>query len=496
MDETTGLLHLHCTSQHDNHNNLFRRYESDEEEISESELGGHDNDFSPIGDPRIAAGMLDSSSSDPFTALNIDMAKGMGMNAFHHHHHHHHHHNDQMIVKVPSPRPTSPLDARFLLQPTVYVPPDSPRSASSLFFRSSSPVSMLADDEMDMDQVLMAKRVTYVEPATRPSVIIVNRFEKRSMSSESDMPPLCGRGKGRGDLMHYDGPVVDVLPSVMGDEEEVDPLTKIDGTLHIQTRRDSTAERTTQTKSVDASTPDSGERIKTRTKIPEPQKESRAITPIECPSVPSLPHSVSSQELSPTSPRWRSVSFSSRSERVSSLNWAQRSRSRSRRQTETESGHQQQPNNNNSNNRPTLKRKSHYYYSKSSSPSPYPGGREKPRSMSIPLPQDTTLLRTSKSMAQIISTQQPTISSSSSSSSCNPNLNSPGDMDQVPNLPVIANSKPQRSSTKKRMGKRSMTSVYSLATNNSHNSSVRKSVLQSSSSGKGLMGFVFGRGKN
>ena len=161
---------------------LPRRYESEEEETSESELGAHDHAFSPVK----TAGPFDSDtsadelsnanspespvdksafarllsaypSSKPSRPVSMDTVKRSSDTTFvpdscifdd----------DDDVIIELPSPTSTSPLQSPIFLQPMVYQPPASPAPTDS-------------DDETD---VLVAEQVTFVEPSAKPNLILIS----------------------------------------------------------------------------------------------------------------------------------------------------------------------------------------------------------------------------------------------------------------------------------------------------------------------------------
>lgn len=185
---------------------LLRRYESDEEEISESEHGGHDNAFSPVDDTtgtfsdmsteelsrgaepeaenrqvdqRLAPYPLNGRKSRP---VSIDTVKRSSNATFapdsivydddd----------DDDVIIELPPPDQMSPLQSPIFLQPTVYVPPGSPRSTAARPMRSPSPTSVFSVEETD---VLVAEQVTYVEPISKPHLIQIS-------PEQSYFPPVA-----------------------------------------------------------------------------------------------------------------------------------------------------------------------------------------------------------------------------------------------------------------------------------------------------------------
>ncbi|PWY92131.1 hypothetical protein BO70DRAFT_3695 [Aspergillus heteromorphus CBS 117.55] len=172
---------------------LPRRYESEEEEASESELGTCDHAFSPVksGAPFDAESSADDlsnmnspespldnsafgrllpaySSGKQSRPVSIDTVKRSSGTTlvpdsyiFDD--------DDDVIIELPSPDSTSPLQSPIFLQPTVYQPPASPLPQDPA--RSSSPALADSDDETD---VLVAEQVTFVEPHTKPNLILIS----------------------------------------------------------------------------------------------------------------------------------------------------------------------------------------------------------------------------------------------------------------------------------------------------------------------------------
>ncbi|KAL2801533.1 hypothetical protein BJX63DRAFT_426670 [Aspergillus granulosus] len=180
---------------------LPRHYESDEEEISESETG---HAFSPVNSHKRSE-TLDSSLSlesappamqdpvdrpafprllSPFPStgkrsrpVSMDTVKRSSTATFVTDTCTIFDNDDDMILELPSPNSTTPLQSPLLLQPTVYVPSEpltSPRNS----FTSSSSVSFYSDDESD---VFVAEQVTYVEHA-KPNLILISPTSEQAAS--------------------------------------------------------------------------------------------------------------------------------------------------------------------------------------------------------------------------------------------------------------------------------------------------------------------------
>ncbi|KAK1144426.1 hypothetical protein N8T08_005579 [Aspergillus melleus] len=181
---------------------LPRRYESDEEDISEPELGGQENAFSPVESFKARdsdASADELSNADPAESnmacllsplstttdkasrpVSMDTVKRSSSTTFVADSYIFDH-DDDMIIELPSPDSTSPLHSPVFLQPNVYVPPESPASSR----RSSSSSIYSEDDNTDL---LVAEQVTYVEPCAKPNIILISPTES-SHSSENSVPP-------------------------------------------------------------------------------------------------------------------------------------------------------------------------------------------------------------------------------------------------------------------------------------------------------------------
>lgn len=172
---------------------LLHRYESEEEDVSESELG--QNAFSPVVSQRAAepfdsdlsadersnmdeydrdhvplrlppySGPKDSRPVSMDTIKRSSAATFVGETFFLGH-------DDDMVWELPSPDTSSAHRSSMFLQPTVYVPeqlkplPERPPSPSA---------SILSEEQPDL---LVAEKVTYMEPDTRPNLIIISPFAR------------------------------------------------------------------------------------------------------------------------------------------------------------------------------------------------------------------------------------------------------------------------------------------------------------------------------
>ncbi|KAJ5775602.1 uncharacterized protein N7511_000613 [Penicillium nucicola] len=193
MYESTTSLGLHRLSRH----SLQDRYESDEEAVSESDTGAQDLLSSPMGSPVESqeAVIFDSDlSADDASHLDADWdreerllappivkrprpvstdtIKRTSTAAFD---------EDtyvfdpeeQMVLELPSPDSPPQLASNIFLQPSVY---DSPKPKSTTRSRSTSPSSIFSVEEADIQ---VAKKITFTEPRTRPTVVLINTLAKR-----------------------------------------------------------------------------------------------------------------------------------------------------------------------------------------------------------------------------------------------------------------------------------------------------------------------------
>jgi len=204
MFQAVGSSDLDCM----NKQQPLQRYESEEEDISESEVGGQDCSFSPVdfqrSDSDLSADEMSNvdepenfphlvslcqpvdKDSRPVSMTTIKRASDVTFDAGSYIYDA----EDDMIIELPSPDTPSQLPSSAFLQPTVYNPLESKRSSARLSFRSPSPASYLSDDDSD---VLVAEQVKYVEPVTKPNLIMISPTP--TQSSSTDETPPAGSGK-------------------------------------------------------------------------------------------------------------------------------------------------------------------------------------------------------------------------------------------------------------------------------------------------------------
>ncbi|KAE8354230.1 hypothetical protein BDV28DRAFT_90053 [Aspergillus coremiiformis] len=188
MYDTAGPLHLDYINQQ----HLPRRYESEEEDISEPEMGGHDHAFSPVesyqssnteinpteierpGLPRLLSAYSSSGkTSRPVSMDTIKRSSGTTFAAdsyiFDN--------DDDVIIELPSPDGTSPLQSPIFLAPNVYVASESPMSTRPQSLASLSSASAYSEDESDL---LVAEQVKIVEPTAKPNLILISPVSEHS----------------------------------------------------------------------------------------------------------------------------------------------------------------------------------------------------------------------------------------------------------------------------------------------------------------------------
>ncbi|KAJ5664894.1 uncharacterized protein N7477_007342 [Penicillium maclennaniae] len=198
MYEPTTSLDLQRLSRQ----SLQKRYESDEEDVSESEAGAQDFVPSLTGSQR--AGLFDSdlsadenshadTDSDreeqllaPYSSakrprpVSMDTVKrnsnaNFGDDAYVFDP------EEDMVLELPSPD-SPPMASSLYLQPAIYVRPNSPPANPNMRSRSSSPSSLFS---VESAEIQTAKKVTMMEPPTRPTVVFINAIGARSKTAKS-----------------------------------------------------------------------------------------------------------------------------------------------------------------------------------------------------------------------------------------------------------------------------------------------------------------------
>ncbi|KAJ5198932.1 hypothetical protein N7491_000502 [Penicillium cf. griseofulvum] len=184
---------LHRLSRH----SIQDRYESDEEAVSESDTGAQDLLSSPVGS---RAGIFDSDLSADDNSLDPDSDRDehtlappivkrprpissatikRNSSATFDEDTYVFDPEDQMIFELPPSDSPPQLASSTFLQPSIYVWPKPQPATRS---RSTSPSSVYSVDEADIE---VAKRVTFMEPRTRPTLVFINALGSRSKLSRS-----------------------------------------------------------------------------------------------------------------------------------------------------------------------------------------------------------------------------------------------------------------------------------------------------------------------
>ncbi|KAJ6110763.1 hypothetical protein N7486_002998 [Penicillium sp. IBT 16267x] len=203
MYEPNTSLSLHRLSRQ----SLQKRYESDEEDVSESDAGP---DLVPslVGSNR--AGTIDSdlsadenSHTDPDSdregrllapfpvvkrprPVSMDTVKRSSDATFPE--------NtrvfdpeEDMVLEIPLPDTPPEIDPNLYLQPAIYVSPNTPPTHSRRS-RSSSPSSIFS---VENAEIQVAKKITLMEPPTRPTLVFIKSLGSRSKGSRA--PPSHSR---------------------------------------------------------------------------------------------------------------------------------------------------------------------------------------------------------------------------------------------------------------------------------------------------------------
>ncbi|KAJ5381915.1 uncharacterized protein N7496_004343 [Penicillium cataractarum] len=211
MYEPTTALSLHRLSRQ----SLQKRYESDEEDVSESDAGGHD--FIPPLTGSQRAGTFDSdisadenSHDDPDSdreeqllapyrgakrqrPVSMDTVKRNSDVSFVEDAYVFDPEED-LVLELPSPDSPAPLASSLFLQPTIYVSPNTPPTTTNVRSRSSSPSSIFS---VENAEIQIAKKITMMEPPARPTLVFINSLGSRSKNSRSRLNRSRTRGNPR-----------------------------------------------------------------------------------------------------------------------------------------------------------------------------------------------------------------------------------------------------------------------------------------------------------
>lgn len=239
MYEASTALGLHRLSCH----SLQNRYESDEETVSEPDAGPQDLLSSPVGSPReiFDSDLSADDISDrderlpPLTKrprpVSTDSLKRNGgatfsrgayvLND-----------EDHMVLELPSP------DSPLQLASTMFMQSNNgclKRRNAHLRSRSPSPSSIFSMEEADIQ---VAQQVTFMDPRTRPTVVLINALGSRSKGSKSR--PTYSRSrestKGRPTTVRSDSRCTSRCESVAGSaksplQEIANPPSKASSTI-------------------------------------------------------------------------------------------------------------------------------------------------------------------------------------------------------------------------------------------------------------------------
>ncbi|KAJ5991654.1 hypothetical protein N7499_003814 [Penicillium canescens] len=212
-------LDLHRLSRH----SLQDRYESDEEAVSECDTGAQDLLSSPIGSPvgSQRAAIFDSGlSADDASHMDPDSNREEHLlapptvkrprpvstntikwtsNAAFDNNAYVFDPKKQLVLELKSPDSPPQLVSSIFSQPSVYV---SPKPKPTTRSQSTSPPLIFSVEEADIQ---VAKKVTFMEPQTRPTVVLLNALGKRPSSrSRSNHSRFREGGHGRPPLARAD----------------------------------------------------------------------------------------------------------------------------------------------------------------------------------------------------------------------------------------------------------------------------------------------------
>ncbi|KAI2793545.1 hypothetical protein POX_a00125 [Penicillium oxalicum] len=198
---TATAMSLHRLSRQ----SLQSRYESEEEEVSESDTGA--NDFTPslTSSPQRASHFDSDASADEaghedldltpremFPPLgcgakrqrpvSLDTVKRNSVPSFSEHAYIFDPEKSVILGLPSSDNQEDLLDTSLYLQPTVYVAPDVSPRAKNVRSRSASPASIFS---IDYAEIQTAKKITLTEPTARPSLVFINSLGPRIKHARS-----------------------------------------------------------------------------------------------------------------------------------------------------------------------------------------------------------------------------------------------------------------------------------------------------------------------
>jgi hypothetical protein len=190
-----------------------RRYESEEEEVSEAETNGHGRMYSPVdGDSDVGAFdselSADEQASDDVQDKPRDMSHRNTLSS------HlsasqksrpvsiatvkrssaatfvpgslYHDSDDDEIMSSTTPLMTSPMSSPFLTGTTVLVPEDASESEVNLYHQSSNRDSVSSEEDLDMvSSLLVATPIIFTIPSSRPKLIWISSNRSRLMKQDN-----------------------------------------------------------------------------------------------------------------------------------------------------------------------------------------------------------------------------------------------------------------------------------------------------------------------
>ncbi|KAJ9316603.1 hypothetical protein DTO271D3_3110 [Paecilomyces variotii] len=197
---------------------MLRRYESEEEEISEAETNGNGRMYSPV-DADSDMGAFDSelsadeqasddvqtrqTSSNRRSMLSPYLTSGQKSRpvsmetvkrssiatfvpgSFYK--------DEEEVMSPATPLTTSPMPSPILRGTAVVVPADAPESEMDLYHQSSNRDSMSSVEDAD-SSLLVATPVMYMIPSTRPSLISIAPSSNRTSPTKEDNAARLRRG--------------------------------------------------------------------------------------------------------------------------------------------------------------------------------------------------------------------------------------------------------------------------------------------------------------
>ncbi|KAF7717444.1 Uncharacterized protein PECH_000387 [Penicillium ucsense] len=319
---TTSALSLHRLSRQ----SLQHRYESDEEEMSESDTGA--NDFTPslTSSPQRANHFdYSDTSADEASPEELDLTQ------------------KELLVFLPPDRdvkrqrpvsldtvkrnsvasyaeaayifdPEEPvvlglpssdgsddlLDASLYLRPTVYQAPDVSSCVSKLRSRSASPASIFS---IDQAEIQTAKKITLTEPTVRPALVFINSLAPRMKNARSRTRKTSRDRESR----ILDGRLMDNSRDVYRSNEiKAIPVSPITESVEPASPKNSSSQTMSDISTFEQARNDNDS-------TPPPSQSATIHSVSEIPTIPILPHSphLRSQSMHRLRPRTASNDASS-----------------------------------------------------------------------------------------------------------------------------------------------------------------------------------------